>query len=116
MKRIFFLIFIFVNVTTFSQTRKITIENAEIQYAEKDKYDGATVLLGDVKINHDGIQLTCQKAFYFKDKNFFKAIGNVLIKQGDTITQTSDYVDYDANSKQALSWGNVVLPSFLFDK
>lgn len=109
MKRILFLIFIFVNATTFSQTRKITIENAEIQYAEKDKYDGATVLLGDVKINHDGIQLSCQKAFYFKDKNFFKAIGNVLIKQGDTITQTSDYVDYDANSKQALSWGNVVL-------
>ncbi|QNM87058.1 hypothetical protein H9W90_04845 [Polaribacter pectinis] len=85
------------------------IENAEIQYAEEDKYDGATVLLGDVRISHDGIKLTCQKAFYFKDKNFFKAIGKVLIKQGDSITQNSDYTDYDANSKQALSWGNVVL-------
>ena len=94
---------------SFSQTKKILIENAEYQYAAEDKYNGATVLLGDVKITHDGIKLTCQKAFYFKDKNFFKAIGKVLIKQGDTITQTSDYVDYDATSKQILSWGNVVL-------
>ncbi|ARV07976.1 hypothetical protein BTO04_03870 [Polaribacter sp. SA4-10] len=85
------------------------IENSEYQFADEEKYPGATVLLGKVKIKHDGIILTCQKAFFFKEKNFFKAIGNVLIKQGDTITQTSDYSDYDANSKQALSWGNVVL-------
>ncbi|WP_254712527.1 OstA-like protein [Polaribacter pectinis] len=109
MKRILFLFFLTFYVVSFSQTKKIIIENAEIQYAEEDKYDGATVLLGDVRISHDGIKLTCQKAFYFKDKNFFKAIGKVLIKQGDSITQNSDYTDYDANSKQALSWGNVVL-------
>ena len=109
MKRILFLFFLLTTSLVFSQTRKITIENSEIQFADKDKYDGATVLLGDVRISHDGIKLTCQKAFYFKDRNFFKAIGKVVIKQGDTITQTSNYTDYDANSKQALSWGNVVL-------
>jgi lipopolysaccharide export system protein LptA len=109
LKRILFLFFLCISTFAFSQVKKIIIENAEIQYAEKDRYEGATVLLGDVRITHDGIKLTCKKAFYFKEKNFFKAIGNVLIKQGDTITQTSDYVDYDANSKQALSWGNVVL-------
>lgn len=109
MKRIFFLFFLFSTCVLSSQTRKIIIENSEYQFADEEKYPGATVLLGKVKIKHDGIILTCQKAFYFKEKNFFKAIGNVLIKQGDTITQTSDYSDYDANSKQALSWGNVVL-------
>ena len=60
-------------------------------------------------MNHEGAILTCQQALYYKRENFFKAIGNVLLKQGDTITQTSDYVDYDGNLKQALSWGNVVL-------
>ncbi|APZ48156.1 hypothetical protein BW723_13010 [Polaribacter reichenbachii] len=82
---------------------------AEIQEADEEKYPGATVLIGNVKMKHEGIDLTCQQALYYRKLNFFKAIGNVFIKQGDTITQTSDYADYDANSKQALSWGNVVL-------
>jgi lipopolysaccharide export system protein LptA len=109
LKRVFFLLFIFIVSISLSQTRKIVIDNAELQFVDEEKYPGATVLLGDVRINHDGINLTCQEAFYFKDKNFFKAFGHVLIKQGDTITQTSDYADYDADAKQALSWGNVVL-------
>ena len=82
---------------------------AEIQEADEEKYPGASILIGNVKMNHEGIDLTCQQALFYKKENFFKAIGNVFIKQGDTITQTSDYADYDANSKQALSWGNVVL-------
>jgi lipopolysaccharide export system protein LptA len=94
----------------FSQEKKkISIENADIQYADEQKTPGATILIGNVRINHEGINLTCQQALFYKKENFFKAIGNVLIKQGDTITQTSDYSDYDANIKQALSWGNVVL-------
>ncbi|NVJ88206.1 MAG: hypothetical protein HWD82_02035 [Flavobacteriaceae bacterium] len=82
---------------------------AEIQEVDEVKFPGATILLGNVKMKHEGIDLTCQQALYYQKKNFFKAIGNVLIKQGDTITQTSKYADYDANTKQALSWGDVVL-------
>ncbi|WP_175335411.1 OstA-like protein [Polaribacter reichenbachii] len=117
MKRILFLCFIFSSLITFSQQKigasekpKRKIEyKAEIQEADEEKYPGATVLIGNVKMKHEGIDLTCQQALYYRKLNFFKAIGNVFIKQGDTITQTSDYADYDANSKQALSWGNVVL-------
>ncbi|WP_170324205.1 OstA-like protein [Polaribacter vadi] len=113
MKRIFFLLLTFSTLFSFSQTeeketRKIEYK-AEIQEADEEKYPGATVLIGNVQMNHEGIDLTCQQALYYRKQNFFKAIGNVLIKQGDTITQTSDYADYDANAKQALSWGNVVL-------
>ncbi|QTE24425.1 hypothetical protein J3359_02630 [Polaribacter cellanae] len=85
------------------------IYGAEYQDVNEEKYPGAIVLIGNVKMTHEGAVLTCKQALYYKDKNFFKAIDNVVIKQGDTITQTSDYTDYDANSKQALSWGNVVL-------
>lgn len=109
MKKIVILFFALFTTLAFSQTRKIVIENAEFQTTDVAKYDGATVLLGNVKVSHDGIKLTCQQALYFKDRNFFKAIGQVIIKQGDTITQKSDYTDYDATTKQALSWGNVVL-------
>ena len=108
MKRILILFFILLSSFVFSQTKKINYE-AEIQEANEEKYPGATLLIGNVKMTHDGIVLTSQQALFYKDKNFFKAIGNVLIEQGDTITQTSDYSDYDANSKQALAWGNVIL-------
>ncbi|WP_334058085.1 OstA-like protein [Polaribacter sp. P097] len=110
MKRILFLCLCLTSIISYSQEKKkIIIENAEIQYADEEKTPGATILLGNVRVKHDGINLTCQQALFYKKENFFKAIGNVLIKQGDTITQTSDYADYDANAKQALSWGNVVL-------
>ncbi|WP_435414866.1 OstA-like protein [Polaribacter aestuariivivens] len=108
MKKIFLLLFIGFSFVTFSQNKKLQY-GAEIQEVDEDKYPGAVLLIGNVKMTHEGAVLTCKQALYYKDKNFFKAIDNVLIKQGDTITQTSDYVDYDANSKQALSWGNVVL-------
>ncbi|WP_343329873.1 OstA-like protein [Polaribacter staleyi] len=109
MKRILFLFIIFSSLNSFSQEKKKIQYYAEQQEADEEKYPGATLLIGNVKMTHDGIILTSQQALYYKDKNFFKAIGNVIIKQGDTITQTSNYTDYDANSKQALSWGNVVL-------
>ena len=85
------------------------IYTAEQQYVDEAKYPGATVLLGNVKMTHEGAVLTCKQALFYQKENFFKALQNVVIKQGDTITQTSDYLDYDANSKQALSWGNVIL-------
>ncbi len=99
----------FFSLHLLSQEKRKIEYKAEIQEADEDKFPGATILLGNVKMKHQGINLTCQQALYYKKENFFKAIGKVLIKQGDTITQTSDYADYDANSKQALSWGNVIL-------
>ncbi len=108
MKRILILFFLFITSFVYSQTKKINYK-AEYQEADEAKYPGATILIGNVRMTHDGIVLTSQQALFYKEKNFFKAIGKVIIKQGDTITQTSNYTDYNANSKQALSWGNVVL-------
>jgi lipopolysaccharide export system protein LptA len=109
LKRFSFLLLIIFTSISFSQEKRKIEYYAEQQEADEEKYPGATVLLGNVKMTHEGIVLTSQKALYYRKQNFFKAIGNVLIKQGDTITQNSDYADYDANSKQALSWGNVIL-------
>jgi len=103
------LILLLFSLISFSQEKKKITYKAEIQEVSEEKFPGANILIGNVKMFHDGVELTCQQALYYHKQNFFKAIGNVLIKQGDTITQTSDYADYDANSKQALSWGKVVL-------
>lgn len=108
MKKLLLFIFLFSSFLGFSQSNKM-VYGAELQEVDEENYPGATVLTGNVKMTHEGIVLTCKKALYYQKQNFFKALQSVLIKQGDTITQTSDYVDYDANSKQTLSWGNVVL-------
>ncbi|WP_228455017.1 OstA-like protein [Polaribacter haliotis] len=108
MKRLLLLLLLTISFSSFSQGKKM-VYGAEYQSVDEEKYPGAIVLIGNVKMTHEGAVLTCKQALYYKDKNFFKAIDNVVIKQGDTITQNSDYTDYDANSKQALSWGNVVL-------
>jgi lipopolysaccharide export system protein LptA len=105
--QVIILLFVVSNVC-FSQQKKIKFD-AEIQFSDEEKYPGATVLIGKVTMIHAGAVLTSKKAFYYKETNFFKAIGDVIINQGDTITQTSDYVDYDANSKKTISWGNVIL-------
>jgi len=109
LKRILLAIFILTSVAGFSQQKKIKILHTDLSYTDEEKYPGATILGGDVKIAHAGAILTCRKAYFYPKKNFFKASINVVINQGDTIRQTSDYVDYDANLKKAVSWGNVVL-------
>jgi lipopolysaccharide export system protein LptA len=108
LKNILIFAFLLFHISGFSQSKKM-VYSAEQQYVDEEKYPGATVLIGKVKMIHEGAILTCKQALYYQKQNFFKALENVVIKQGDTITQTSDYLDYDANSKQILSWGNVVL-------
>jgi len=109
LKKLLVSFLIFFSVISFSQEKKKLTYKAEIQEVNDEKFPGANILIGNVKMIHDGVELTCQQALYYQKQNFFKAFGNVFIKQGDTITQTSDYADYDANSKQTLSWGKVVL-------
>ena len=113
LKRAILLFFFCVSIAGFSQTKKIKILYSGYTTTDEDLYPGATIMTKDkdglVKIFHDGALLTCKRAIFYKKINFIKAFGEVLIKQGDTISQTSDYVDYSGNTKKALSWGNVRL-------
>ncbi|QMU64073.1 MAG: hypothetical protein GKR88_07070 [Flavobacteriaceae bacterium] len=111
MRKIFTITFLIIATLGFSQSKskRIKILNAKISSANEEKFPGAIILTGNVKIKHEGAILNCNSALFYKERNFFKAYGSVVINQGDTIIQTSDYVDYDANAKQSLSWGNVVL-------
>ena len=65
--------------------------------------------MGNIEIQHEGILLNCKKAIHYKNENFIKAYGDVVLNQGDTIIQTSRYTEYNGNTQKALSWGNVVI-------
>ncbi len=85
------------------------IKSADIISIDEENYPGAKIGLGNVFVEIDGATLQCKKAILYEKENFLEAVGDVILKQGDTITQTSKYINYDAETKQSLSWGNVVL-------
>ena len=113
LKKIIVFILLITSFASFSQAKKIKIIYAGVSTADEEKYPGATILTRDaerlVEIYHEGAILKAKRVMLYKKKNFAKAFGDVLINQGDTITQTSNYVDYDGNTKKTVSWGNVVL-------
>lgn len=72
---------------------------------------GAILFTGNVQVEHDGVLISCNKAYHFKDENYVKAFGNVRLNQGDTITMSSKYAEYNGNQKFAFATGDVVLRS-----
>ena len=69
----------------------------------------ADVLVGHVKLYHDGMYLDCDSARFYKNENTFKAYGHVKMVQGDTLTLTSDTLEYSGPMMQAHAQGNAVL-------
>jgi lipopolysaccharide export system protein LptA len=96
----------------FSQkSSKIVVESADYGDINEIEIPNATLLTGNVRVSHDGIVMTCNKAYYFKDENYIKAFGNVEMVQGDTLYMNSKYAEYNGNVKKALATGNVVMRS-----
>lgn len=91
-----------------AQNKRIKILSADNTFTD-EKFPGATITLGNVFVEHEGATLRCDKAYIYQETKLIKALGNVIINQGDTIHQYSKYADYDGNKKFATSWGDVVL-------
>lgn len=107
--KIFFIAFILITSIVFAQGKRISIVKSDNSSIDEERLPGATILLGNILIKHEGISLRCKKAIHYKSDNYIRAFGNVILNQGDTIIQTSDYTEYNGNTKKALSWGNVVI-------
>jgi len=96
----------------FAQTpKKIIVENSDFSDVNEVEIPGALLLTGNVKINHDGVVLTCNKAYFFQKENYIKAFGNVQLVQGDTLFLNSKYAEYSGNVKKAFATGNAVMTS-----
>lgn len=98
--------------TLLAQTpKKIIIEHSDFADINQLQIPDAALLTGNVRVNHDGAVLTCNKAYWFQKENYIKAFGNVKIIQGDTLVMNSKYAEYNGNIKQAYATGEVVLNS-----
>lgn len=114
-KSLYFIIYSLVslsaNLILAQAPKKIHVEQSDFADMDKDKYPGALLLTGNVKVSHDGVVLTCNKAYFFQKENYLKAFGNVQLVQGDTLYLNSNYAEYSGELKKAFATGNAVMSS-----
>lgn len=91
--------------------KKIQIEQSDFADVDQQKAPDALLLTGNVRVSHDGVILTCNKAYFFQKENYLKAFGNVQLVQGDTLYLNSNYAEYSGELKKAFATGNPVMSS-----
>ena len=110
----FFLIFSFLIVTNsmFSQEGKKIDFTSDRSRVDQENYPDAFILSkvkNQVYFIHEGIEVWCDRAIFYQMDSFFRAFGNVRMKQGDTINMTSKYAEYNGNTQFAFASEDVVL-------
>ncbi|WP_291286543.1 OstA-like protein [Flavobacterium sp.] len=105
------MLFLSVQVLFAQKPKTIIVENADFQEINENEIPGALLLIGNVKVNHDGVVLTCNRAYFFQKENYLKAFGNVQLVQGDTLFLNSKYAEYSGNVKKAFATGDAVMSS-----
>jgi lipopolysaccharide export system protein LptA len=113
LKKLLFLFIAFISL--FSQQtlaqKQIIIEHVDFSEVNQAEIPGAVVLSGNVVVLHDGIRMTCNKAYHFTKENYIKLFGNVKMNQGDTLFMDGRYAEYNGNKKFAYATGDVVMRS-----
>ncbi len=91
--------------------KKVMVEHADFADVNQIEIPDALLLTGNVRLKHEGVIMTCNKAYYFQKENYVKAFGNVQLNQGDTLYLNSKYAEYNGNIKQAFATGDAVMRS-----
>ena len=89
----------------------VIIEHSDFIDMNQHEIPGAIVFTGNVSVLHNGVQIKCNKAYHFKDEDYIKAFGNVIINQGDSIFMNSRYAEYNGKTEFAFATGDVNLRS-----
>ncbi|MBT8180421.1 MAG: OstA-like protein [Eudoraea sp.] len=79
---------------------------------DEEQFPGASIFSKDerqVQFEHQGADLWCDIAIFYQKENKLRAIGNIRMKQGDSIQMTSGKINYDGNTRLAKAWEKVVL-------
>lgn len=95
------------------ESKIIDIKKAGSSNQNESLYPGANILLKDnvtrVNLYHEGALIISDRAFFYNKSNFFKAEGNIVFTQGDSLLMTCSNLEYDGKSRKAKAWGNVFL-------
>jgi len=102
---------LFVNISYSQQVKKIDY-TSDRTLVDEANYPGAFILSkvnNQVYFLHDGIEVWCDRAIFYQTEDFFRAFGNVRMKQGDTVNMTSKYAEYNGYTQFAFASEDVVL-------
>jgi len=92
--------------------QKVTM--LEILNADLTAYDvkigkDARKLIGDVRLKHEDVVMTCDSAYFYPATSSVDAFSNVRIQQADTLELTGDVAFYDGITRIARVRNNVKL-------
>lgn len=90
--------------------REVEIIHADkLQFYTDEQGNPIRKMVGNVRLKQDSTLMFCDSAFLKKEKNIVDMYGSVKITDGDSITATSDKLNYDGNTKKAKLIGNAKL-------
>ena len=95
------------------QPTKRKAEDKRIHFTSDRLYHDASIsrdgdiLIGNVRITHDGMILTCDSAVVYENSHSFLAYGSVNMTQGDSISLKGDSLYYDSTQEFAQVFDNV---------
>ena len=91
----------------------IQIRQAGGSTQDQEKFPGANILFKTpnkrVKLFHEGALIESDKAYFYSKNNYFRAMGDVIFTQGDSLQITCNTIEYDGKTKTAIAIGNVDL-------
>ncbi len=105
---IFFALLLFCNLLLAQKNVKII--NADRFRFEEINGMKIKKLIGDVKLQQEDVFMDCDSAYIYPD-NSIDAFNNIKIKQGDSLTIYSNYLEFDNGIKDAILRKNVSLES-----
>ena len=89
------------------ETKKIDIREAASFEIDENRFLNAKILKSNqdirVHLHHDGMDIWSDIAYFYETQNFFKAKGNVVVKQGDSLQLNSEYIEYSGTTKFAVA-------------
>lgn len=74
---------------------RIFIENVDLWKYDQAVDSQAQFLVGNVVLRHNNAYMYCDSAKLYQSQNRFEGYSHVRIVQGDSLTITCDYIDYD---------------------
>ena len=112
--RIVFILILTAIISLKAQEKKIIeIRQAGGSKQDQEAFPGANILFKNldkrVILFHDGALIESDLAYFYAKENFFKATGDVVFTQGDSLRMTCNKIEYNGDTKITLAQGDVFL-------
>jgi len=95
------------------ETKIIEIRQAGGSRQDQETFPGANILFKNsekrVLLYHEGALIESDLAYFYSNDNNFRAVGEVVFTQGDSLKMTCNTIEYDGKTQIAIAEGAVYL-------